>query len=101
MLEYAQAQFNLDGGTYYSPSFKIGKSTILGRVDGYITISPKLTGNDSVYVQASVDDTDFYDVDESEIVCSPGGLRQFKDGQPNLYYRLKCATQFDSAKILL
>ena len=94
-INYVQADFELDSGTYYSPAFKTGKK------DDLMTIAPILTVAGSVSLQASIEGTNWYDIEDTAITCSPGGLQQYKEAQEDLLYRIKSTTQFASAKILI
>lgn len=80
---------------YISSTFKVEET------DSFVTIQATLAVNGTIVVQSSIDGTDWFDVPNSTITCSPKGLQSYVESQKDLLYRLKASAAVSSVKILI
>jgi len=90
-----ESHFTLTGGVYYSVPFQ------LEELDNFMSVEVTLTGNGSVDIDQSIDETTWFATIDTTFDCAPSGLQTFSDCQPKLYFRLRSVTEFVSARILL
>ena len=95
ITNYKSDDFILNGGYYYSPSFKIESS------DDLIAIEMNLSEYGEVSIQSSIDGLNWYNIPNTSFICNPNGLQSYKECQKDLFYKLKSSVLVNEAKILI
>lgn len=95
ILTLNSTNFALDSGFYYSNSFSLEEN------DTLMSIEVQLNTTGEVSVQQSITGKIWYDIADTSFSCSPNGMESYIECQPKILYRLKSATLFTKALILL
>jgi hypothetical protein len=95
ILTFTADNFTLDTGFYYSLPI------LLETNDTLMSVEVQLTGNGEVIIQQSISGNTWYDIINATIICAPSGMESYIECQPKLQYRLKSATEFVNATILI